>query len=241
MKSFREWAALQESMSVYVKGYDYRSDVNDLDDLARTLKYKLIEPIFEKLDPKTQQEIRNMGSPMHHVISPDGSHYSDGKNVINFYTGGWPQAAIDTIVKGVNYYLKEMGVNKITSKVEKSGMFKGSVVRFEIDGFTKAQNSPPLLNLSNQNAHVIFHDVLGYEDNGSSFSIPVDDLLFKINSLSDDKAAIHAQEPYMQKSPNGATFYHGGLNASGLQDRLEQLRKIALWAKQNHYDQMYAV
>lgn len=234
MLNFLEWLKLNESMSLYISGHDYHGDINNLDDLAHQIKVKLINPIWYKLSPEDQQMIQKGGSMYHGIITPDGSHYLDGEQVLNFYTQGWKD--VSKIIQGIKYYLDELHVKYGPFKEEKSGAFNGNVIRIPILEFKKTNNSPPLLNMSNANAELIFHDLLGFDT--EQHMSPVD-VYHKIETLNKDQLDIHARDAYQTQNKGSAQVFHGGLSSSDIANRLEQIKKIAKWAIDNHYDQMY--
>ncbi len=236
MKSFLEWVRnLNESVSIYVHGHDYNTNINDLDDLSRHLQRKLIDPFWNKLTPEQQKNV----IPHYEMLTPDGSYYTKGYEILNFYTKGLDEKLISTLIRGIKYYLDELKVKYGPFKTEKSGMYESDVVRIPILKWEKTKNNPPLLNLSNDNARVIFIDLLGLSrSNEGYFSISPTDLYRKIEELDKEKIDIHAREPFSSKS-KGVNFYSGGLSSNDILQRLEQLKKIAKWAMNNHYDEIY--
>lgn len=242
MNSFKDWLQI-ESMSVYVQGYDYQDDINDLDDVANSLKRKVLYPAWEKLSKEQQEMVEKGGSGQHSMIVPDGDYYADSKNqVINFYTAGWPHDMVPGLIQGIKYYLDEMRIKYGQFKIDDSGMFDSEVVRIPVLQYSTSKNSPALLNLSNDNAMVIFRDLLKFpEESGGFVDISPADLYRKIETLEKDMIDIHARDPYSSQQKGGATYISGGLSSEGIASRLEQLKQIAKWALDNHYDQMYVV
>jgi hypothetical protein len=226
-------------MSVYVNGHDYHSQINDLDDLANQIKRKVFYPAWDKLSTQQQQDVMDGGSNHHMMFAPDGSYYANGTQILNFYTAGWGNM-IPNLIKGIKYFLDEMNVKYGEFKIEKSNMFNSEVVRIPILKWEQSKNAPPLINLSNNNAHLIFGELLGFQgEDGGYFNISPSDLYRKIESLEKHQYDIHAKDPYTIKHKNGPTVYHGGLSSEDIHTRLEQIKKIAKWALDNHYDQIY--
>lgn len=241
MKSFLEWLNLHESMSVYVSGHEYNHDVNDLDDLALQIKNRLINPAFSKLSPESKRLVEKGESHRHGIIVPDGDYYSNGKENLNFYTAGWGDM-IPKLLQGVRYFLDEMGVKYGTFKTEKSGIYNSEVVRIPILQWSKTKNNPPLLNLANDNAMLIFGTLLGMPGGNDGFhDISPADLYRKVDSIDTDALDIHARDPYHVKPKNGAEQIHFGLSGQDIQQRLDQIKKIAKWALDNHYDKIDVV
>ena len=241
MKTFIEWLQqLNESMSVYVSGHEYHQDINNLDDLAEQLKQKVLYVAWNKLPPDQQQAVQAGGSVQHGMLIPDGSYYnSEKQEVLNFYTAGWGKM-IPNLIQGIKYYLDELGVKYGEFKAEKSGMFNSEVVRIPILQWSKSKNAPPLLNLANANARLIFGELLGFPgDEGGYSDISPADLYRKIEELERHQLDIHARDAYTMKPKNGPTMMHGGLSSEDISSRLEQIKQIAKWALANHYDQIY--
>ncbi len=198
---------------------------------------KVFYPIWEKISPEDRQKMRSIGPHDGMYITPDGAYYDNSKNlVINFYTGNMPEDALSKAIEGIHYYLKEMNVKYGPFKNEKSAMYGASVIRIPVLQIQTTKNVPSQLNLSNSNAFLIFHDVLGYEES-EFYDIPVTDILFKIGNLPDYAPELHQRDPYSTKG-KGAMMHYGGLAADGIKDRLAQIKNIALWAQQNGYDKL---
>jgi hypothetical protein len=242
MQRFREWFYLNESMNVYVQGHDYHNDINDLSDLAEIVKRKVLDPAWTKLTPEQQEAVRKGGSSSHFMITPDGDYYSNTKNqTLNFYTTGW-ESILPNLIAGIKYFLDEMKVKYGPFRNEKSGMFGGNVVRIPILQFATTKNSPPMINLSNTNARLIFGELLGFPGNESGFSnISPADLYRKIEMLEKEQIDIHARDTYTQQNKNnkGPVIHHMGLSSEDIAQRLEPIKAIAKWALENHFDSIY--
>lgn len=237
MKTFKEWKELHETMDVSVADYNSSGNIRDLDDVTHVLFRQVLAPVYEKISPEDQQKMKEMGPyDAMNVITTDGSYYENGSKVINFYIGGMPEDALNKILNGIHYYLKEMNIKYGPFKTEKSGMYKGNVIRIPVLELKQTENMPTPLNLSNSNAYLIFRDILGYHER-DFYDIPVADLLFKIGQLPDYAPELHQRDPYTVKG-KGPMMYSGGLDASGIKARLDQIKNIALWAQNNGYDKI---
>lgn len=233
MNTFFEWIELNEGMSVMVSSHDYSSQINNIEDVNYFLLKKVIYPAYEKLESADKARIQ-----VHNVLAPDGDYYSHGLLVLNFYTNGWGNKVND-VISGIRYYLDELGVKYDTFKTEKSGMFKGDVVRIPITSISKTSNNAPSLDMSNSNAILIFRDILkirGNDNDSGFYNINVRDLYQKIENLRDDDIKLHAKDPYSSQVTGGPQVIHGGLNFNDIKLRLNEIKKIALWAMKNHYD-----
>ena len=241
MKHFREWLKnMHESVSVYIKDVDYSSHIKNLDDIAELLKKKVIYPMMTKLSPEIQAAINDGGGQSHGIITPDGSYYSDQEMVLNFYTEGWPIQLRDNIVKGIEYFLKEIGATFQPPRTDKSGMYRGAVVRFPITGFEPSKDIPANLNMSNDNAQLVLHDILGIQIEDGFAEVKAVDLLRQIDNVDPEILGIHSRDPYSQQQKGGNTqVYHGGYNQEQIQRSLQTLKGIAQWAVQNGYQDIY--
>lgn len=240
MRTFLEWMKLSESMSVYVQGHDYQSEVRDLDDVADQIKAKVVYPMWSRITPEEQDAVKKGGSTSHQTIVTDGSYISDGNLVINFYTAGWSDESIKRITDGIKYFLDEMKVKYGPFKQERSGMYKSNVIRIPVLKFDTTKNTPPLMNLANANAYLIFKELLGLEGDGSSFQVSPSDLLMRI-AVAENKIDLAVRAPEVEREPGKATIYSGGYDAEQIADRLKTLEQIAQWAIDNHYDSIYVV
>lgn len=217
-----------------VSNHDYSNQINNIEDVNTFLLKKVVYPAYEKLESPDKDKIR-----VHDVLAPDGDYYSHGLLVLNFYINGWGDKAKD-VISGIHYYLNELGVKYDAFKTEKSGMFEGNVVRIPITSIPKTSNNAPSLDMSNSNAILIFRDILHVRGNDSGFfDINVRDLYQKIESLRDDDIKIHAKDPYSSQITGGPQVIHGGLNFNDIKLRLNEIKKIALWAIKNHYDTIH--
>ena len=242
MKTFIEWLQqINESMSIYVSGHNYQDDIDNLDDLAEQIKRKFLYTAFDNLTPEQQKKVIDGGSMHHGMLTPDGSYYSNQKEILNFYTTGWGEM-IPKMVQGIKYFMDELGVKYGEFKVEKSGLFNSEVIRIPILQWNKSKNSPPVLNMANDNARLIFGELLGFprdRESGGYSNISPAELYRKIEELDKNQLDIHARDAYTIKPKNGPTMMYGGLSSEEISSRLEQIKKIAKWALDNHYDQIY--
>lgn len=214
-----------------VSNHDYSNQISNIEDINIFLLKKVIYPAYEKLESPDKDKIR-----VHDVLAPDGDYYSHGLLVLNLYTNGWGDKLKD-VISGIRYYLDELGVKYDAFKTEKSGMFDGEVVRIPIKSISKTSNNAPSLDMSNSNAVLIFRDILKIKENDSGFfDINVRDLYQRIENLRDDDIKLHAKDAYSSQVTGGPKIIHGGLNFNDIKLRLNEIKKIALWAMNNHYD-----
>ena len=136
--------------------------------------------------------VTDSDSSLHGILAPDGSHYTEGKDIINFYTGGWSPQNVQKILAGIKYYLDEKKIKYGPFAKDMSKMFSNvPVIRIPIISWKPTENIPPAVNLSNFNANLIFGDILKYpEKDGGYLDINPRDLIIKIDNLLSSKLQI---------------------------------------------------
>lgn len=229
MRNFLEWVELNEGMSVMVADYNYSDDIKSIEDVCYKLMTKLIFPMINSGKLKTSTP------HIHDIITPDGDYYSSGSEVINFYTHDFDEQSINAIMSGIKYYLDEMHIKYGQFKKERSGMHNSEVFRIPVLSLKKTNNNAPSLDLSNTNAILIFRELLGYPGE-HSFIINAKELYNKILSLTDDQIKIHVRDMYSSQRPGSALHISYGLSFGDIKLRLEEIKKIALWAINNEFD-----
>jgi len=216
--NFKEWL-LSESMDVIVKNYDYPK-IKDLLSLSYAIDRELYKHIPEYKQSKHM-----------YTLTIDGTNPSTTKGTLNFYTKGIPEESIPKILKGIQYYLEEYKITYGPFRKELSKAYGTPVIRIPIKNIPIKKEGPPKLNLANANAHYLFSNILGFHgENG--YNIPARDLLIKIDTIGYVKS--RPQQIYQQ--PGKATTIEAGYSKEMIEDRLEQIRKIAQWAIENGYD-----
>lgn len=232
MKSFIEWIEtrpITESVSIVVADYE-NNELNGIEDICHNITLKLIMPVIERnLSEEDRKRVLNKG--LYNVFTPDGSHYSSGHNIINFYTDGF-ESILDNVLNGIQYYLKEMGVSYNEFKTERSGMFNGNVVRIEITNFPKSKDPAPELNWSNQNAARIFSNVLKYKFRVGAY-LNIRELLQRISNARENALSMAA----FPGSQDG-NITNVGLSKDDVARRLDDLEKLARWAMSKDYDKL---
>jgi hypothetical protein len=231
MRNFLEWVELNEGMSVMVADYNYSSDIKNIEDVCHMLMKNLVYPML------SSGKLKTSAPHVHDTIVPDGNYYASGTEVINFYTFDFDEQSINAIMSGIKYYLDEMHIKYGPFKKEKSGMHNSEVFRIPVLSLKKTNNNAPSLDLSNTNAILIFRELLGYHGE-HSFMINAKELYNKISSLTDDMIKIHVRDMYSSQRPSGALSISYGLSFDDIKLRLEEIKKIALWAINNKFDQI---
>jgi hypothetical protein len=235
MNNFKNWLKITEGMSVNVVGHSESDVIRDLDSICHQIQSKLVSPLWAKLPKENKEQIQKLGGLHHGTVTPDGAYYSDGHQVINLYTEGWPDEFVSKLISGLKYYLDSFKVKYGQFKQETSGMFGGGVIRVPILSFDKTKNVPPPLHLNNLNAKLIFSDILGLNYSEEGFEIAPEELVFKIDSYEREKLGIHSRDAFSQKAKDGPQIFHGGIDSDGIENRLNSIRAIAKWAIDNHY------
>jgi len=252
------------SMDVYVQDFQYPTDLNTINDIARDAERKLP---FNNLSEEEKNKFRSQRTP--EVVAVDGLDIDSTSGVINFYTAGLSPVRIEEFLDSILSSLKQAGAENIGEvKREKSKMFKSDVIRIPVGSITKKEVvKPPELNMANGNAIHIFQNVLRYQnfDNGIS-GLDANELISRIDyylgekqlpetpnrgleqklipwqeGVDDEYQKINTIMGPMKKfdpANEGApslTMYHGGYDDPQVRQRLQQIKNIAQWALKNGY------
>jgi hypothetical protein len=89
---------------------------------------------------------------------------------------------------------------------------------------------------------LIFTDILGFKGiDDYHYVISARDLLMKIDNLPDFAADANARSANISYGSGGSKFIGFQYSGDQIRNRLEQIRKIAIWAIENHYDTIQVV
>lgn len=186
-------------------------------------------------------------------VTIDGFETDAKEGVLNFYSGGMDKELVKKALAAIQFYLKEMR-SKLTGeiKVEKSGMFtkpgprlrpgrpnKGIEVHRIPVAIMGREDRPPEVNISNDNAGVILQDILDIDDPQTGSMSPQEllDRLRRANQFAIDMSTQTAGwTGGKQQQQQQQQHYYGGLSEPQIQRHLANLKKLAEWAIQNHYD-----
>ena len=231
---------ISESMSLMIDGYR-DTDIRDLGGLISMLNGRLTKH-WNQLTDDQQKHVMEKGMPGG-SLQPDGdSDYFGNEGVINYYTAGWPEDFQQSIVNHLKQTMDQENVKYGPFKKERSGLLDSDVIRIPVLSIPKAsQDKPHDINLSNTNAKLIFRDILGFKDEGYSFSMGAFDLINAINKVNKDIVDIHARDDYSTKTKDGPQMVHFGLDSEDIQYRLGKIKEVAEWAIENGYSKMYVV
>jgi len=263
-------------MTVYVKGFDYNSRLDNLLDIIHSIIYPVTNKIFDTLP--ADQKAYFQKNRMPDIFSPDGNDYNKPKGTINFYTSGFVKSAAEKMLKGALKALKAKGFKVGTLKGGQSGMMKSYVVRIPIvENPHTDYKGPPEIQWANRNAYHIFKELLGFDPDdeyGSSFTFTADELIQRIEMLRQHdpdwvkKNVIKPKDTKTQPKPEpgdewkqepeppsenphddiikqigqglgGARMIDPGLDFVQLWSRLNSLQKLARWAKEHGFNEMY--
>lgn len=176
---------ITESMSVYIKGFDYSKRLDNLLDVIHALLYPVLDKVFETLPADQKAYFQKNRVP--EIFAPDGNDYDKPTGTINFYTSGFVKAASLKILRGMLRLLKMKGFVVGPLKGEMSGMYKSQVIRIPI---TKNPfidyKGPPEINWAGRNAFHVFKELLGIDpddSSGSSFHFTPQEIIQRIEML----------------------------------------------------------
>ena len=229
---------LNESYYVYVKGAEEYPDLTTILNIIFAISRKALKPL-ENLTAEEKSVFDKQRMP--EILSPDGNDFDKPTGIINFYVAGIPENRIKEILENVREQLDNLNVVYGTFKVDKSKMLKSNVIRIPILKNDNKYQGPPEMNVSNFSARILFHDMLGFEDQGQYYSMPIDQLeksLAEWNDLSDEemmqKLEKHTSPASIEKD-GGATIISGGWDYDRLYNYISQLNDIVKWAKDHGY------
>jgi len=252
------------SMNVYVQDFQYPTDLDTINDIARDAERKLP---FKNLTDEEKTNFNSQRTP--EIVTPDGLEIDSTSGVINFYTAGLTPVRIEEFLDSILSSLKQAGAENIGEvKREKSKAFKSDVIRIPVGSITKKEViKPPELNMANDNALHIFQGVLKYQfGEGFLGDIDVNDLIKRIDYYLGEKqlpetpnrgleqklipwqegeddeyqkvntimGPMKKFDPANEGAPS-LTMYHGGYDDPQVRQRLQQIKNIAQWALKNGY------
>lgn len=254
-EKFIRWGGkkpLNESMNVYVKGYDFSDDIYSLFDLSAWLQRKTAFKLWDGLTSEQQEAVRKSSMPGS-IITPDG----EDNGIINFYTGGWPKEFRDEILKQITSLLDSKNIKHAPFRSEESGLGLGEVIRIPIIDFSPTKGTPPELNLANSNAVLVFRDVLGFDSDNQEqdqdrgpdpfldselvfSSLDAVDVYARTQKVltNPDIMQLHQRDAYSQQTPGSARAFTGSYDVNSLRRTLTTIGKIAKWAIDNGYSKL---
>jgi hypothetical protein len=183
------------------------------------------------------------------MFTPDGSSSGfDPTGVINFYTSGLLPDVKLRILDNIEKSLSSKGFKFFISDPEKSGLSGKEVYRIKINHNPFASidiDAAPEVKFSNTNMISVLN-ALGLDDIAEEYGglVDVDELLLLIRNVSGKSMEQQSRPRYhsdMEKFKNpgqeqrGATIIDQGLSSSDIQERINMLYDLAVWAKKHNY------
>ena len=230
-------AYLNESVTVYVRDYEYNREPETVLDL--------IHSIYPRLE-KTRWWLEGgrdwLGSA---AFSPDGMDWDKQEGTINFYPPDTlPKELAPELVADVAKIIEGLGSRVIdySKSPEQSGSTGGDVYRWKVHIPPAKHDDPETMQLSNRNAYEVLHNVLDVDYREGPFElIDARTIILKIEAFLDD-IDINAGviEPSDEKGERGARMIDPGLNKADISGRIRQLHKMATWALNNGYTKLGA-
>ena len=245
---------LSESMSMMVSDHGYEDDLDNILDISHYIIKKVAYDLWPKLGltPEQEQEIGGITSD----FTPDGNQAFDETGTINFYIGSWPIPAVEKTLGYIRYILGEKDIElgdikweKVKDKIDPKdfgewGITDGGesfrVVRIPVikNGAAGQSGNPPEVNFSNTNANMIFGKVLGFENQGESYSMNTADLLMAVDKAKKELSSRmdipdqdqHVQQGNINSTINGKEFYFR---------KLDSIQDFAKWASKHGYNKIH--
>jgi len=237
---------LSESYNISVTGADEEFPaLETLLDITFAIQYKALNPL-EKMTPE-EKKIFNTWR-VSDILTPDGEDVFKTTGTINFYIGGIPMRLVQEICKKITEQLDNIGIECGQFRKDKSGAYNSDVIRIPVIKNPNIYQGPPEMNISQGNATMLLHDILGFgEKEDQYYSIPVDQLdnaLKRWTDLSDEQM-MHALQKHtrpttIDKGDNKATMIFGGVDHDQLFSYLRRLGDIVDWAKSHGYKHISA-
>ena len=233
MKNFYEWLlSLNETVTFEISDLEEERMELDLHSLCRKLFYKIEEKF-----PKEFKEARTKaGKFQEDIITADGDYYGYGKEIINVYTGLFPEESRLKILKAVLYFLPEFGIHPNGEmKKDTSNIMKGiEVYRMPVK-VKKNENPAQQLNMSNRNARQLFKMLkIDLEDENLLGSISVAELNMKLNQVTDFDINMAIIPTVQDQGRSGSVDV--GLTEDQIKGYLKNLEEMVAWAFKNNYD-----
>jgi hypothetical protein len=229
---------LNESMTATVAGNEDPDNLQDLLGISHAYMRKVINPIFFKLSQEDQRYFRENRKAMD-FFTPDGGHEFKATGTINFYTTGFKPETVETILAGVKYYASEMNIviDDRISEPEQSRIYPTSqVIRIKvsknnnIDNFEKV----PEVQLSYDNAILIFGRVLQLPDFEEGYTIAAIDLLTAITNVEKkDEQDEEFLYRYSRPTSVDRNMTTGGITPKYLRRKLSELNQLCNYAINN--------
>jgi hypothetical protein len=246
---------IKESASVFVVDAQPEDEMDGLLDICYAISrhFFYLDPQGWKGMSEFDQELWKKEGMRGETWAPDTSHHDHDAptGVINLYVKGMTKDSLKAFVSSTKRFLEKHNFDfDWPPTKEKSGVYKGDVVRFKINKNPNVQeNPPPEMSLSNSNMRILLR-VLGYNDEanedqpGGTFSAK--ELMIKALN-SKDKASQHTRAPYdsdMERFRNpdqpqrGPKMYDSGVDEERIERYLQGVYQIAAWAVQNGFDEI---
>lgn len=229
---------LYESMTATVAGKDYEpQDLQDLLGISQLYMSEVINPIFSNLSQENQLYFRKNRKAMD-FFTPDGGDEFKSTGTINFYTTGFKPEIVETILKGVKYYAYEMNIvlGKI-SEPEQSQIYPTSqVIRISVIKNNNLNNFKeiPEVQLSHDNAILIFGRLLALPDFEEGYTIAAIDLLTSITNVeAKDKKDGEFLYRYSRLKSVDGNMTTGGITPEYLRRTLDRLKQLCNYAIEN--------
>jgi hypothetical protein len=218
--------SLYESVTFHVD--DATENILDIGAMAYSLNRDLYNFLIKN-------KIKD-NNPLHlpQRIDSDGPDFFKKEGIINFYTEGLPEESIPKMISMIKYYIGERN-GELTNRVyvETSGVYKSDVWRFHVKIADTNLSNAPELNWSSANARSTL-SLLGYSSDHIDEYRPLNarELLMKIEQIEDNDFAISKAIRKTEQNDNVVSF---GLSDEQIKEHLNQLKKLAEWAVENHH------
>lgn len=263
LKNCRFARIVTATVTLSVADYQRPKIAENVNDLAWDLQGELYK-VMEKIMTPEQIEIWRKTRPSE-LVSLDGDsemHALEG--ILNFYTAGLPRPIIDKMVQAAQYHAPTFGgtigqpkyetygenPSKLQWMKQQDANADPNAIRVVRLPATIDQNAvvsadfAPEINYTQSNMRFIFMDILNYPStmfDPNGFTVDVNDLLMKLGyartMLQQRVDAENQERQLMETKPGqkGPTVIPGYLDVEGVEQRLDEIERLADWAKSRNY------
>jgi hypothetical protein len=96
-----------------------------------------------------------------------------------------------------------------------------------------ASTCPPEVNVARSRGYVVLRDVLGYQQVNGRYEFAAEDLLQRVDSVTEDKIAAATASPVA--GPEGVRRTPSPVSMKATRRCLDEIKRFALWAAQHNY------
>ena len=226
-------------MDMFVADYQYPEKKEGILDLTFFLSKQLFyqTDFYSQLNDFEKQLWKEQRTP--EFITPDGFNAFETTGTINVYLAGLPEKLYPILKDYLSKILTKEGINfNIKETLDDSGMFGSKVMRINIVDNPNAhqiKDTPPELNMANENARLVLEKILGYDLSNYSIEIPAFELIYKIDGITNEVLEQKERGWSRDWGQGQVQMISGGYYADQIRRTLNIMKEIAEWAISHGY------